>query len=87
MLTSLLAQAVALDRKYPVATSITGVASGLFGWLSAQLHAIAQFITDVGLVAAGITSVLVLVVKVASMLADWRERGTIVPRHHDEDES
>ena len=86
MIPQLLAQAVAIDRRNPVATWAMGFISGVWGWLLMQIHALAGIVTDLGFIAAGLTSILVLIVKVARMLESWRERHSIVPRDRDEDE-
>jgi hypothetical protein len=84
MITHLLAQAVALDKRAPVATWATGLVSGVWGWMLMQLHALAGLVTDIGLIAAGVTSILVLVVKIASIWESWKTRHSIVPRDEDE---
>ncbi len=85
MFLRLLAQAVELDKRNPITTGLAGIFSGVCGWISMQLHALAGIITDLGLIAAGLTSMLVLVIKVARLREGWRERRSIVQHDDDED--
>ena len=65
-----------LDDRHPFATGVLGVASGVTSWLLHNLHAMAGVISDLGMIAASGTAILIFAVKCNKHLREWlRERA------------
>lgn len=76
---------LALDDRHPFATGALGVASGVSSWLLHNLHAVAGVVSDLGMIAASSTAILIFAIKLNKHLREWRRERAWqreMNRHH-----